>query len=554
MIIVSCSGGARMMEGALSLMQMAKISAALARLDRARLPYISVLTDPTTGGVTASFAMLGDLNIAEPKALIGFAGPRVIEQTIRQKLPDGFQRSEFLLERGMLDLVVDRRELKATLGRALQFMGTGSVTAQPTALTPSNGCSRSNSSASSSGSTTSAPCSRRSATPSARGPRSTSPAPTARDRSRRWSNAACAPPACARAATPRRISIAIEERVAIDGAPVDPRDLRARDRARSCARSMTLRDGGRAGRRADVLRSVDRDRLRDLPARRGRRRRRRGRPRRPLRRDQRAPRPTSRRSRRSRSITSVTWAARCRRSPSKRPASPSAGVPLVVGRLPARGRASAIADVAAQVGAPMVDAHATTTDRVYPPLKLALAGRHQLENAAVAVAVLERWSARRLGRSDRGDRDGADPVRVAGPARVAARAAGGRAADRRRAQSGRRGRAGRRISKTHGRRACRSCSRSWRTRTSPAWSTRSRRSRRRSWRRRCRISARASAEALADAHPRTRARRRVVAEASPDAAVNAASASAPRAVAAGSIFLVGPLRARLLAAGAVPRI
>lgn len=123
-IIVSCSGGARMMEGALSLMQMAKISAALARLDRARLPYISVLTDPTTGGVTASYAMLGDLNVAEPRALIGFAGPRVIEQTIRQKLPDGFQRSEFLLERGMLDLVVDRRELKATLARALRFMRT----------------------------------------------------------------------------------------------------------------------------------------------------------------------------------------------------------------------------------------------------------------------------------------------------------------------------------------------------------------------------------------------------------------------------------------------
>jgi acetyl-CoA carboxylase carboxyl transferase subunit beta len=123
-IIVSCSGGARMMEGALSLMQMARISAALARLDRARLPFISVLTDPTTGGVTASYAMLGDLNIAEPKALIGFAGPRVIEQTIRQKLPDGFQRSEFLLERGMIDLVVDRRELKTTVGRALRFMGT----------------------------------------------------------------------------------------------------------------------------------------------------------------------------------------------------------------------------------------------------------------------------------------------------------------------------------------------------------------------------------------------------------------------------------------------
>ena len=127
-LIVSCSGGARMMEGALSLMQMAKISAALARLDRAGLPYISVLTDPTTGGVTASFAMLGDLNIAEPKALIGFAGPRVIEQTIRQKLPDGFQRSEFLLERGMLDLVVDRREMKATLGQVLKFMYDAPVT------------------------------------------------------------------------------------------------------------------------------------------------------------------------------------------------------------------------------------------------------------------------------------------------------------------------------------------------------------------------------------------------------------------------------------------
>jgi len=120
-VIVASSGGARMMEGALSLMQMAKISAALARLDRARLPYVSVLTDPTTGGVTASFAMLGDVNIAEPKALIGFAGPRVIEQTIRQKLPEGFQRSEFLLERGMLDLVVDRRELKATIARVLRF-------------------------------------------------------------------------------------------------------------------------------------------------------------------------------------------------------------------------------------------------------------------------------------------------------------------------------------------------------------------------------------------------------------------------------------------------
>jgi acetyl-CoA carboxylase carboxyl transferase subunit beta len=122
LVIVSCSGGARMMEGTLSLMQMAKISAALARLSDARLPFVSVLTDPTTGGVTASFAMLGDLNVAEPGALIGFAGPRVIEQTIRQKLPEGFQRSEFLLQHGMLDMVVDRRELKKTLVRSLRFL------------------------------------------------------------------------------------------------------------------------------------------------------------------------------------------------------------------------------------------------------------------------------------------------------------------------------------------------------------------------------------------------------------------------------------------------
>jgi acetyl-CoA carboxylase carboxyl transferase subunit beta len=121
-IIVSASGGARMMEGVISLMQLAKISAALARLDEEKLPYISVLTDPTTGGVTASYAMLGDLNIAEPGALIGFAGPRVIEQTIRQKLPQGFQRSEFLLEHGMLDAVVHRKQLKSYIGRALEFM------------------------------------------------------------------------------------------------------------------------------------------------------------------------------------------------------------------------------------------------------------------------------------------------------------------------------------------------------------------------------------------------------------------------------------------------
>ena len=122
LIIVSASGGARMMEGVASLMQLAKVASGLAQMDEERIPYISVLTDPTTGGVTASFAMLGDLNIAEPGALIGFAGPRVIEQTIRQKLPEGFQRSEFLLEHGMLDAVVHRRDLKSFLIRALDFM------------------------------------------------------------------------------------------------------------------------------------------------------------------------------------------------------------------------------------------------------------------------------------------------------------------------------------------------------------------------------------------------------------------------------------------------
>ncbi len=121
-VIFSASGGARMQEGTLSLMQMAKISAALAALDEARLPFISILTDPTTGGVTASFAMLGDVIIAEPKALIGFAGPRVIEQTIRQKLPKDFQRSEFLLDHGMIDAIVDRRELRDYVAKVLNFM------------------------------------------------------------------------------------------------------------------------------------------------------------------------------------------------------------------------------------------------------------------------------------------------------------------------------------------------------------------------------------------------------------------------------------------------
>jgi acetyl-CoA carboxylase carboxyl transferase subunit beta len=123
LVIVSTSGGARMQEGILSLMQMAKICAALARLSEAAIPYLSVMADPTTGGVTASYAMLGDMNIAEPNALIGFAGPRVIEQTIRQTLPEGFQRSEFLLEHGMLDFIVDRLEMKETLVRCLRLLG-----------------------------------------------------------------------------------------------------------------------------------------------------------------------------------------------------------------------------------------------------------------------------------------------------------------------------------------------------------------------------------------------------------------------------------------------
>ena len=121
LVIVSCSGGARMMEGAVSLMQLAKVSAALAKLDDCRLPFISLLTDPTTGGITASYGMLGDLNIAEPGALIGFAGPRVIEQTIRQKLPEGFQRAEFLLEHGFLDAVVHRKDLKNYLASSFDF-------------------------------------------------------------------------------------------------------------------------------------------------------------------------------------------------------------------------------------------------------------------------------------------------------------------------------------------------------------------------------------------------------------------------------------------------
>jgi acetyl-CoA carboxylase carboxyl transferase subunit beta len=121
LVVISCSGGARMMEGTISLMQLAKVSAALARLDEVRLPFISVLTDPTTGGVTASYAMLGDINIAEPGALIGFAGPRVIEQTMRQKLPEGFQTAEFLLDHGFLDAVVHRKELKTYISSALDF-------------------------------------------------------------------------------------------------------------------------------------------------------------------------------------------------------------------------------------------------------------------------------------------------------------------------------------------------------------------------------------------------------------------------------------------------
>jgi acetyl-CoA carboxylase carboxyl transferase subunit beta len=140
-MIVSASGGARMMEGILSLMQLAKTSAALADLHDAGIPYISILTDPTTGGVTASFAMLGDVNVAEPGALIGFAGPRVIEQTIKQELPEGFQRSEFLLKHGMVDVIVDRRGMKSTVARLLRHMLGEPEPVEPTAAgaTPDGG-------------------------------------------------------------------------------------------------------------------------------------------------------------------------------------------------------------------------------------------------------------------------------------------------------------------------------------------------------------------------------------------------------------------------------
>jgi acetyl-CoA carboxylase carboxyl transferase subunit beta len=131
LIVVSASGGARMMEGIASLMQLAKISAGLSRLASLGIPYISLMTDPTTGGVTASFAMLGDLNIAEPGALIGFAGPRVIEQTIRQKLPEGFQRSEFLLEHGFLDAIVQRKDLKSYLTQALGWLTNANPAPEP---------------------------------------------------------------------------------------------------------------------------------------------------------------------------------------------------------------------------------------------------------------------------------------------------------------------------------------------------------------------------------------------------------------------------------------
>ena len=239
-IVISCSGGARMMEGALSLMQMAKVSAALARLDRARLPFISVLTDPTTGGVTASFAMLGDLNIAEPKALIGFAGPRVIEQTIRQKLPEGFQRSEFLLEHGMLDLVVDRRDMKATLARALRFMRRR-ARAGRRCRNRSRRCRRRLTSDVACADlhlldrlfaletfgiklgleNITAPLRRARIIPSAASPRCMSPAPTARDRSPRWCMRRSSRPASAPARYTSPHLMHLTERFVIGDAPVD---------------------------------------------------------------------------------------------------------------------------------------------------------------------------------------------------------------------------------------------------------------------------------------------------------------------------------------------
>ena len=366
-VIVSCSGGARMMEGILSLMQMAKVSAALARLSQARLPYISVLTDPTTGGVTASYAMLGDVNVAEPKALIGFAGPRVIEQTIRQTLPEGFQRSEFLLAHGMLDLVVDRREMKATSAACCTCSWTTRRRRGPCPRPPRRHRS-------------SDPLNRRVAAfdrlldpdraswkldlsriralvAALDHPERACPTVLIAGTNGKGSVAAMVERALRAAGlrTGRYTSphlVRPEERVAIDGAPVDGADF---DRAIEdvlAVEAACLADG-RLAEHGDVLRGDDGRRLRAAAAGAGRRRRHRGRPRRPA-----ATPPTSvipwpPPSSRSISITRRGSGDTRAAIAAEKAAIAAAGVPLVVGDLTDEALDVVVATAEA-AGAPLV--------------------------------------------------------------------------------------------------------------------------------------------------------------------------------------------------------
>ena len=447
-IIVSCSGGARMMEGALSLMQMAKISGALARLDRARLPYISLLTDPTTGGVTASFAMLGDLNIAEPKALIGFAGPRVIEQTIRQKLPEGFQRSEFLLEHGMLDIVVDRRELKDVITRVLRF-GVPAARRRWSPRPPPRR-RRSVAPVEPAGPTPArlradgparlplqprtprdevrprehaAALRRRSAIPNAPSARSSSAAPTARARSRPWSttalHAAGLPRRPLHLPAPRPARRALRHRRHARSRPTIC--AQAAGRCQRRRRAAASRDGALQD-AAHVLRVRDRDRVRAVP----RRRRRRSRCSKsasaaastPPTSSRRSPRPSPR----STSITRRSSATTSTSIAFEKAGIIKPGIPVVCGPLPAEAE-RVIGEHLPRTGRPRDprarprrasrrgSATASTIVSLRSGHTLAstmsrwrCAGGHQIANAAVAVCLLDelaRLASQRLGRRDR---------------------------------------------------------------------------------------------------------------------------------------------------------
>ena len=485
------------MEGALSLMQMAKICGALARLDRARLPYISVLTDPTTGGVTASFAMLGDLNIAEPKALIGFAGPRVIEQTIRQKLPEGFQRSEFLLEKGMLDLVVDRREMKAVDRQRAALHGRARA---------SRAVRRSRAAAVAAG----APSRRHERVRQAVGDRSARlplRPRTVRDQVRprqhlaRSSTALGHPERAfrsvhvagtngkgsvtamvdaalraaghrsARYTSPHLVDLA--ERFVIDGRPVDRRRRSRGRRGRARRRSSALRADGVARRPADVLRGDDRGRVRAVPARRRRGRGLRGRPRRPARRDQR------RVARWSTAITSIALdhqqylGTTLREIALEKAGIIKPGVPVVVGPLAGARRADAPIERGRARARRRASIRADGRRDCGALRRSACAGAHQSTNAAVAVRrAAERSTRTAFAVPAAGDRARARAIRAG---RVGSNAAPGRTAasccSTRRTTRPAPPRS-RPISTARGRRSGRSCSRRCATRTSRACSRR----------------------------------------------------------------------------------